>query len=463
MLQSLLSRFTAPVFKALQPKPYRCAIDLGMDKVLAASAHAGGPGLTLGGVRFTGFALNSRRETLLALSADRRSIAKIEIVRNPRKRNDVTAEAAIIRTLNERGAHTCPTLHDSGTVSADALLAAVEGAIAAVIRDQARSSFGYLVMDYVPSVGQVSLPDAFLALMEQKSLGVYNGDFKPANLRFDPERGLCFIIDYDQALAVPADLVTAKLPDFLTWCDAKEQEWYGQPSFFRHFPGLNGDKHVAPLLRDGAFNLAATTLYRRQETTKAEGGVYHRISHPTVFANGVRGIDERAGLLAKVSWTPGERVLDVGCNAGLLSFYLHDQGCQVTGVDLDRPIIQAASVLAHIIGKAVRFGVCDLDRDPLPGEFDTIMLFSVLHHTGDVPGNAARLAGACRRIFLECRLDEHGAKPEDGAWRNTTTWSFATVDKLVAYLESIFPGFKLTANLGAVDRHRYLLQFEKLQ
>jgi hypothetical protein len=103
----------------------------------------------------------------------------------------------------------------------------------------------------------------------------------------------------------------------------------------------------------------------------------------------------------------------------------------------------------------------DLDRDPLPRPYDTVMLLSVLHHTQDVAGNARKVAAACRRVFLECRLVEHGSKPIDGVWQETTCWSYGSVEEMAAGLEKMFPGFELKTNHGSADRHRYLLELER--
>ena len=57
------------------------------------------------------------------------------------------------------------------------------------------------------------------------------------------------------------------------------------------------------------------------------------------------------------------------------------QGMDIdTGVDLDRNVILAARMTANILGRKIRFLYADMDCEPPEETFDTIALFSVLHH-----------------------------------------------------------------------------------
>ena len=69
-------------------------------------------------------------------------------------------------------------------------------------------------------------------------------------------------------------------------------------------------------------------------------------------------------------------MLDIGCNTGLLSMYLHDRGCSVTGVDNDPLITEASKIVSNIVGKDIDYYHMDLDDvDQIEEKFDTIMLF----------------------------------------------------------------------------------------
>lgn len=73
----------------------------------------------------------------------------------------------------------------------------------------------------------------------------------------------------------------------------------------------------------------------------------------------------------------GASVLETGCNTGYMTRALADKGCQVTAVDLDPALIEAAR--PH----AASALVLDLDRQPLTeagGPFEVVIYADVLEH-----------------------------------------------------------------------------------
>ena len=118
-------------------------------------------------------------------------------------------------------------------------------------------------------------------------------------------------------------------------------------------------------------------------------------------------------------------------------------------------MIAGAQILANIAGKPdIEFNCLDLDNGGLIGRFDTVFLFSVIHHTKNMVQNAAQIAKNCNRIIIECRLSERGAKPVNGTWVETSVWQHDTVEELISGLEVLFPGFHHAATLGQGDRDR---------
>jgi len=134
----------------------------------------------------------------------------------------------------------------------------------------------------------------------------------------------------------------------------------------------------------------------------------------------------------------------------------------VTGIDLDPKIIRGCNILSHILGTGATFLYHDLDAGAVPGTFDTVLLFSVIHHTKNLRANALAISQQCRRIIIECRLAEGGMKPTgSGGWQNTSGWNYPTLPDLVAGMEALFPGFQLARNHGKGDRDRYMLELRK--
>lgn len=404
----------------------------------------------------------------VALSGDGRSVLKIEFFPHFRKRNSLIQEIAIVKALNDAGCVSAPRIVESGSYTFEEMRDAIPCNIQTYLDAQGRERFEYMIMDFVPSGRRAPLSDILLAMLEQKSLGVYHGDVKPANIRYDEEKGICVLIDYDQAEVLPPHVVAMSATDFLDWCDVREKERYDGKfyTWCRHFKGLNYRRHVSPMLRNGAFNLAFTTPYRRQVTTNTKDGVYHTIVSPIIYADGVRDLRDREALLDQVEFTHNETVLDIGCNAGLLCHYLAARGCIPTGIEMDGSIVFAARMIANILGISAKFVALDIDSAEIPGKFDTVCLFSVIHHTRNLKENGRKIAQSCKRILIECRLSERGRKPVKDwlgrvKWVATSVWDYSDETELAKGLAELFPGFLVARNVGYADKNRMLLELSK--
>lgn len=404
-------------------------------------------------LNFNDFQLNERKETLTSIDSTGKYLIKVQLVKNPRKTRDLSSEYEVMKHLNSRGCQTCPTAYELSSLNSEQLSAGSSFL-------SAGTTYDYIIQDYVPSEGNYSLADVLLTLIEQKKLGVYQGDVKPSNVRFNPKSGVCVFIDYDQSEMLGEDQQRLSNNDFLKFCDEHDKKKYGFGNWLRHFPGVSNE-HTRSFLQNGALNLANTSVFRMQKTTNSTSGIYHTIESNDIFAIGSRGLDKRSEILGAAEFFSGERVLDVGCNAGLLSEYLHDRGCAVTGVDNDPHIVIAAKIVSNILGRSINYGCMDLDYAEDIGEFDTIMLFSVFHHTRYPDQNAKKIVKSCKRIIIETRLIENGKQPINGQWVDTTRWSFQTLEELVLFLEKTFSGFKFTRNLGFADKGRYVLELVK--
>jgi SAM-dependent methyltransferase len=417
-----------------------------------------------GGYIFGSLSIGRNKDVLLGISNCRKFLIKIGITRIGRKSNDILAESEIIRRLNQAGCLSCPKLVESGTISASKLTDILVGEARAAVGLQREGQLNWFIQEYIESLDYVPFADIVFSILEQKNLGVFQGDIKPANLRFGSD-GVCYIVDYDQAALLSEEISQLGFHEFMRWTCQREREKYGFPTWMRHFPTVH-EKYLNALFRNSAFDLSRTTLYRRQATTNTPNGVYHTLAYRDLFADGIRTLDDRIPTLDQLSFGDGEKVLDVGCNAGLLSMYLEKRGCDVTGGEMDESLVKAACMVNNILCNNIRFIRLNLDLHPIPAQFDTILLFSVIHHSKNLKENGRKIANACNRIIIECRLREGGKAPVTGTsgiveWRETSSWNYNSLSELNSGLEDLFPGFKIKNNLGAVDKQRSIIELIK--
>ena len=82
-----------------------------------------------------------------------------------------------------------------------------------------------------------------------------------------------------------------------------------------------------------------------------------------------------------IRFQPGATVLDVGCCYGLFSFWMANQGYQVTGIDKDPEVIDWCKEyggIARFSKDNPRFEVADLAN--YHGQFDIVLSLALIHH-----------------------------------------------------------------------------------
>jgi len=89
-------------------------------------------------------------------------------------------------------------------------------------------------------------------------------------------------------------------------------------------------------------------------------------------------------LLNGVQWSPGQRVLDVGCGPGYYCSAVQRTGCRVTGVDLSMPALARARQAGHRVGQASAMQLPFSD-----GAFDALLCHKTLYLLSP-PQDAAR-------------------------------------------------------------------------
>ena len=118
----------------------------------------------------------------------------------------------------------------------------------------------------------------------------------------------------------------------------------------------------------------------------------HRVHAAEVYFKRLQWDAEGDILRRRIDWmagqTQGQRVLDVGCNEGILEILLARRGFDVTGVDIDATALEfARHLLANEpeeVGARVRLIHGDLAQTVLAVDpFDTVVIGEVLEHLED--------------------------------------------------------------------------------
>ncbi|MBT4870366.1 MAG: methyltransferase domain-containing protein [Candidatus Diapherotrites archaeon] len=409
-------------------------------------------------LNFKKFYFNKREDVLIGIDTKSNYIIKIELIRNPGKERTIKSEYEVMKHLNNKQCVTCPKVYEYGVISKEELLKIINSR--ENINRLIKEKYEYIIQEYVPNDGEPRLADIVLAILEQKRLGIFQGDIKIENIRFDSSKSLCHLIDYDQAIYLTDEQSNFSNEKFFEFCSSYYEQKYGKRNWIRLLEKYT-KTNLKTLFRSNCFNLGETTLIKNQIITNSETGIYHTIKSEDVFTDGSRKIDIRGKLLDTIKFEKGEKVLDIGCNTGLLCQYLYDRGCNITGIDNDKRVVIAAKIIANILDKKINYYHVDIDQTDEIEDCGTIMLFSVLHHTRNVVKNAQKVANACNRIIIEAKLIEHGAQPHEGSWVRTSAWNFQSWEEFYEYCERIFPGFKFEKNLGLGSKKRNICVFVK--
>jgi len=408
-------------------------------------------------IDFENLIFNKRKNCLLGQDVDKRYFIKIEIKSPPNKRNSLKKEYEIIKHLNNSKCQTAPVVYEFGTIDKNYLVDKISNDNNLL----SKGEYSYIIQDYLVDSGNYTLADVMFTIVEQKNLEVYQGDIKPDNIRYDNEKDICYFIDYDQAVFLTKDLSNLRTDDFIRFCDKFDLTTYKIGDWLRHFNNFNRSD-LNKIISLGKLDLSFVKLFNKQNTTNTTNGFYHTIDKRDVFLHANRDIRTRSKIIDNIEFFEGERVLDVGCNTGLLSEYLYERGCKVTGFDIDQRIVTACKMVSNICGKDIDYFVGNLDELDELGEFDTVFLFSVFHHTTNYKENAKKIIDSCNRIIIEARPHERGSQPNEmGVWSVVSGWDFSNVQQLIDYLQDIFVGFSLKKNHGPCDKNRFVLEFTR--
>lgn len=229
--------------------------------------------------------------------------------------------------------------------------------------------------------------------------GVIHRDLRPDNILVADD-GRLGLIDFDQAVAGAYD---ARQVDILGKREGTIPACIAIPQLIEML-GLNQEYYDVVDKLTEAWHRAA----RSDASSPGRNIAYYRWLFGHTELPGERDWFTRWDLIFKAlrEFLPGARVLDLGCNLGLVATHCMLHGAQaVTGVDAFDDILDAARMLAGAAGVDVDFVKGDLNAadsvDRLLGqEYDIVLALSVAHWIEN-RDQAARILRAAPVLLYE--------------------------------------------------------------
>lgn len=93
----------------------------------------------------------------------------------------------------------------------------------------------------------------------------------------------------------------------------------------------------------------------------------------------------RLGYINKKVDLAGKKVIDIGCGGGILSESMAKMGASVTGIDLNKPVINVAKLHQYESGTQVEYLAISAESMALerPGQYDVVTCLEMLEHVPD--------------------------------------------------------------------------------
>ena len=165
---------------------------------------------------------------------------------------------------------------------------------------------------------------------------------------------------------------------------------------------------------------------------------------PALYQGGHSFVFERGrDLVPLLAPAPGERILDVGCGTGQLTWEIARAGARVVGIDSSAAMIEEA----RRNFPALEFVLSDVRSMPFENEFEAVFSNAALHWVRDAERAAAAIARALRpggRFVAEfggqgnvaALLDAAYAALADLGREGQNPWYFPSVGEYATLLES---------------------------
>jgi len=177
--------------------------------------------------------------------------------------------------------------------------------------------------------------------------------------------------------------------------------------------------------------------------------------------------DQRASLFYTIDGIEdfyGQRVVDVGCNLGMMSHMAVNLGAaSCHGFEGDAATATWAEKLVKFddFSDRIKIKNQNLAMEEITSEYDVAMCFSVLHHINPRDKIFDFLNRINRTIFIESHYSE---RPYGSSFCPGQEWDFQNYEQMISYLETNLPNFKFDRYIGETDdrvRPRQILKFTR--
>ena len=256
------------------------------------------------------------------------------------------------------------------------------------------------------------------ALRTLHGRGIAHCDLRLANILIGPSGGVA-LVDFDRAVPM-----SSRGPFWSDWLGVgghgRSSKPYWKLVMYTLLPRMESigqriraiRRRSRPITTDPPMDETGQLLAAAWEVAARSGAnapgqhlAYYSFSYRGIHLPGERPWELRWEAIRTNVNIRGKRVLELGCNMGLLSInaVLHGASSAV-GVDRDRDIIDAARLAATAFGTDVDFRQVDIVRDPawegrLDGA-DLVVAMSLLHWLPD-PDRLLKFLGRHSEVLYE--------------------------------------------------------------
>ncbi len=245
------------------------------------------------------------RMGMYGISKDGLYALKVELLPNPRKKFDLRGEADIIKMLNDKKCKTCVELIHLTEILGEVLAKHWLSALAYALEFDPAESYPMMITRAYPKMTPVRTQDMAMAIIEQKKLGVWNGDVTIDDTLIDTRDDCIKFVDYDQAILLDDEKIQMGNADFFDWLDEDATSRFSKYGVqtFTHNLEVSRKTHFTPFFDGDSFNIGRTLLFLSQKTTLDENKIYHSFRTKDVYAVGERSLDDRVEHLDKLEGT----------------------------------------------------------------------------------------------------------------------------------------------------------------